>query len=157
MSELRDRFFKPCSQCGAEVHTRASQCKSCGAPSPWQAAEADPSAAYASELVDGDAPAANDIGDELTIDEEAPVEPPRPEPNSGFIAIGEFRAALNGGTLVTLKPGQEIPPFLVEGFKAQGYPIASPEEVDHLMACPHCRRVFDMRTANPVRRAAPAA
>lgn len=96
----------------------------------------------------------------------APISPSKPQvaaaaappraAEAEYVALADFHTTIQGGVFVAMKRGQVVPPHLVAPFKSQGLPIASPAEEEHLIACPHCKLVFDLRAAR-TKRAASAA
>lgn len=137
MSDLPVSLTKACPECGKAMHLRAKHCPHCRAEK-------------------GDGPATSAATFEALPATQLHVvkEDDLPE---GYVALADFRAVIPSGQAVQFKKGQQIAANLVFAFRRDGLPIASPDEVDRLFSCPHCRQIIDLDSLGIVGRAAPAA
>jgi hypothetical protein len=123
-------LYKPCrnATCASPVHIQSKACKMCGAPSPWQATDAEPPATPVKE--------AAMPGRELITVQVLP--PPAFEPH---VVMADCKMML-GDVLGAFHRGQVLNDFqTILKLKSAGMPIVPASDAHAVVCCPRCHAV----------------
>lgn len=141
--------FKPCTSCGNKVHNRQKTCKSCGAISPWTAAEQGianrgPAPQAAKVAKAEKAPAQTLSGQPIA----KVVELNAPQPEivinglAPHVVIKDFQQVV-GDVLIGLKARKILTDQrLIAALLAAGAPIVPVGSDTNMIVCPCCKHVF---------------